>query len=66
MKFTMTDIDGENEPILFSNSILGNYCVDSYFGNFVAEISPFIDSFVQSEVVNFSQTDFSRCIEFFF
>jgi hypothetical protein len=33
MKYTMIDIDGENEPIYFSNSILGNYYVDSFFGN---------------------------------
>jgi hypothetical protein len=37
----MTDIDGENEPVMFSNSILGNYCVDSFFGNFIQESSPF-------------------------
>jgi hypothetical protein len=46
MKFIVTDIDGENEPILFSNSILGNYCSNSYFENFAAEISSFIDSSV--------------------
>jgi hypothetical protein len=60
----MTDIDGENEPVMFSNSILGNYCVDSFFGNFIAKSSPFMDSSLQSEVVNFSQTNSSKCIDF--
>ena len=40
-KHTMTDIDGDNEPIMFSNSILGNYYVDSFFGNFTAKTSSF-------------------------
>jgi hypothetical protein len=50
--------------VMFSNSILGNYCVDSFFGNFIAESSPFTDSSMQSEVVNFSQTNSSKCIDF--
>ena len=29
-----------NEPIMFINTILGNYCFDTFFGDFPVEESP--------------------------
>jgi hypothetical protein len=34
MKHNVTDLDEENEPVSFANNIVGNYSIDSYFGNF--------------------------------
>jgi hypothetical protein len=63
MKFNVTDLVGKNEPDVFDSSIIGNYPVNSFFGNFVAEISPFQQNF-GSEIENFFQTDFSHCVNF--
>jgi hypothetical protein len=41
MKRNVTNLDGENEPMDFSNSIVGNYSTHSFFGNFDAHIYPF-------------------------
>jgi hypothetical protein len=41
MKHNVTDLDGENEHVDFANSIVGNYSIDSYFGNFNVQVSPF-------------------------
>jgi hypothetical protein len=44
VKNALTDIDGDNESVIFSNSIFDNYCVDLFFGDYIAESSPFMDS----------------------
>jgi hypothetical protein len=31
MKHNVIDLDGENEPMAFANSVIGNYSTDSYF-----------------------------------
>jgi hypothetical protein len=31
MKHMVTDLNGPNEPVIFNNSILGNYSYDTYF-----------------------------------
>jgi hypothetical protein len=64
MKHNVTDLDGENEPVDFANSIVGNYSIDSFFGNFNAQISPFQPTVKNSEIEKISQTDFSHCINF--
>lgn len=42
MKYVVTELNGPNEPVMFTNSILGNYSFDvcaikTYFGEFHAE-----------------------------
>jgi hypothetical protein len=64
MKHNVTDLDGENELVAFDNIIVGNYSIDFYFGNFNAQVSPFQPTDPISEIENFSQVDFSRCINF--
>jgi hypothetical protein len=39
MKHTMTNLEEANEPSSSEFPILGNYALDSYFGNFVVESS---------------------------
>jgi hypothetical protein len=41
MKHSVTDFDEENEPVVFTNNILGNYSFESFFGNFQAQNLPF-------------------------
>ena len=50
MKYSVTDLGEENEPIAFNNNILGNYSVDSFLRNFNAQSSPFTVNFVNSQV----------------
>jgi hypothetical protein len=64
MKHNVTDLDEENEPVSFANNIVGNYSIDSYFGNFNTQVSHFKPTNQSSEIENFSQTYFSRCIDF--
>ena len=44
MKHTITELDDSNKPVLFSDTIMGNYMVDSFFGNLEAETSSVQDS----------------------
>ena len=60
----MTDLEGENEAIAYNSSIIGNYSVDSFLGNFNAHISPYLENSIVSQVENFSQTDDSKCVSF--
>ena len=55
MKHTVTDLDDSNEPVLFTDTIMGNYMVDSFFGNLEAETSSVQDPEHQSEVFHFTQ-----------
>ena len=41
MKHMVTDLEGTNELMMFTNSILGNYFLDAHFGEVPPEISPF-------------------------
>ena len=40
---------------MFSNSILGNFCFDTFFHELEAELSPFIDSDTQYELLQSTQ-----------
>lgn len=60
----ITELEGENEPVAYSNNIIGNYSVESIFGNFNENTSPFLENSVISQVENYSQTDTSKCISF--
>ena len=45
MKHTVTDLNDPNEPVMFSNSILGNFCFDMFFGELEVELSLLVDSY---------------------
>ena len=36
MKYTVTDLEGSNEPVSFTNNIIGNYSAESFLGSFNA------------------------------
>ena len=62
MTHTVTEFEQENQPIAFNNNILGNYSSESFFGNYIAQPSPFLVNNFTSQIENFSQTDSSRCV----
>ena len=64
MKYSVTNIGEENEPIEFNNNILGNYSTDSFLGNFNPKISPFLINYVNSHIEIFSQNNLTRCLNF--
>ena len=39
MKHTITELEAPNEPIMFINTILGNYYFDTFFGDFSVDES---------------------------
>jgi hypothetical protein len=55
MKHVVTDLNDPNEPVMFNNSILGNYSYDTFFGNYTYEISSFVESNTQSEILHCTQ-----------
>ena len=55
MKYPVTDFDEENEPVVFTNKILGSYSFESFFGNFPRQKSPFLVDSVSSQIEFFSQ-----------
>ena len=55
MKHTVTELDDSNEPVLFTDTIMGNYMVDSFFGNLEAETSSVQDPEQRSKVFHFTQ-----------
>ena len=63
-KYIVTELEGENEAITYSSSIIGNYSVDSFLDNFNAHTSPYLENSISSQVENFSQTDNSKCFIF--
>ena len=63
-KYIVTELEGENEAIAYNSSIIGNYSVDSFLGNFNAHTSPYLENSVLSQVEIFSQTDNSKCVNF--
>jgi hypothetical protein len=55
MKYIVTDLNDPNEPIMFTEFILGNFCIDSFFGNFPGEPSPFIELGLHSKILHCTQ-----------
>ena len=62
MKHTVIELEETNEPIAFTNNIIGNYSAESFLGSFNAQISPFSINTIISQIKNFSQIDTSKCI----
>ena len=56
MKHTIIDLNDPNEPVMFSNSILGNFCFETFFGELEVETSTCADSNEQSELLQITQT----------
>lgn len=44
MKHVVIELNHPNELVMFSNSILGIYCLDTYFGEFEAESCNAVES----------------------
>ena len=44
MKDTVIELEDPNEPIMFINTILGNYCFNTLFGDFLVEESPVLEN----------------------
>ena len=66
MKPTVIDLNDPNKPVMFSNSILGNFYFDTFFGELEVEIPPYANSNEQSRLLHVSTSkcpkDFGRCI----
>lgn len=65
MNNIVTDINGENKLVYFTNNIIGNYYVNSFFIKFPTQIHPYPQPSFYSEIDFFSQTNTSCCINFF-
>ena len=48
MKYIVNALEGSNEPVAFTNNIIGNYLVKSLLGSFNAQRSPFLDNAIVS------------------
>lgn len=62
MKHMVIDTNDANEPVIFSNSILGNFCFDKFFGELDAELSPFSNSNTQFELLHCTYIVELNCI----
>lgn len=54
MKHVVTKLEGKNEPVQFIDSTLGNYFVDTLFGVFQDDLSPYAESSQQYEILNYT------------
>ena len=55
MKHMVTDFNDPNELVMFSNSILGSFCFDTFFGEMEVELSPFANSNQKYELLHTTQ-----------
>jgi len=62
MKYTVINLEGSNEPVAFTNNVIGNYSAESSLGSFNAQTSPFLNNVVVSQINFFSQTNASKCL----
>ena len=52
MKHTVVGLNDTNELVIFFNSILGNLCFDTFFGELEVNLSPLANSNKQSELLH--------------
>ena len=52
MKHMVIDLNDPNEIVMFSNSILGNLCFDTFFGELEVELYPYMSSKEQYELLH--------------
>lgn len=55
MKHIVTDLNDLNESVMFSTSILGNFCFEIFFGELNVELSPNRNSYMQSKLLHSTQ-----------
>ena len=60
MKYNVTQLEGKNEPVNFSSSVLGNYYLELEPRNYQAEEAN-CESDTQSDLLQFSQIDDMDC-----
>ena len=60
MKHNVTQLEGKNEPVNFSSSVLGNHFLDIELGNYQAEEAS-CKSNTQSDLLQFSWDDDIDC-----
>jgi len=56
MKHIVTYLEAKNEPVMFTNSILGNYPFEVDFGELPLEESPLAEINVQLELLHCTLT----------
>ena len=52
MKHIVTNLNDANESVMFSNSILDNFFLNTFFGELEDELSPFTDLDTQFELLH--------------
>jgi len=52
MKHTVTKLNDPNKSVMFSRSILGNLCFETFFKELEAELSPPVNSYKQTELLH--------------
>lgn len=62
MKYVVTELNGPNEPVMFTNSILGNYsfnfcATETYFGEFHVETIEETLTYTQLEIPSHNPID---------
>ena len=67
MKYVVMELNGPNEPVMFTNSILGNYSFNVYatetcFGEFHVETIEETLTYTQLEIPSHNPTDELSCI----
>ena len=55
MKHRITDLNDPNKPVMFSTSILDNFCFETFFGELEVELSPHANSCTQFELLHPTQ-----------
>ena len=60
MKHNVTLLEGKNEPVNFSSSVLGYYFLELELGNYQAKQGN-QESYMQSDILRFSWTDDIDC-----
>jgi hypothetical protein len=61
MKHMVTDLNNTNEPVMFSNSILGNFCFDTFFEDLEAKLSPLVNLDKKYELLHTNQIIEPHC-----
>ena len=55
MKHTVTELNSPNEAVSGSNGPDGNYCIETFFGNFPAELSPLDNPTISANYLSSSE-----------
>lgn len=57
MKHTVTKLDSPNEAVLGSNGPDGNYCIETFFGNFPTKLSPLDNPTISANYLSSSELE---------